>query len=127
MMRTYVFLALLCIGACVINANPVPDSTPTATTPAAAAAATHGDDDVQIVNYSNDNVGANGYNFAFETSDGVSRKETATVKHAGAISVEGTVSWTGPDGVQYTLNYVADEHGFQPQGTHLPVGPEPAI
>lgn len=65
MMRTYVFLALLCIGACVINANPVPDSTPTATTPAAAAAATHGDDDVQIVNYSNDNVGANGYNFAY--------------------------------------------------------------
>lgn len=63
---------------------------------------------------------------SFETSDGVSRKEMATVKHAGAISVEGTVSWTGPDGVQYTLNYVADEHGFQPQGTHLPVGPEPA-
>nr|XP_014095083.1 endocuticle structural glycoprotein SgAbd-5 [Bactrocera oleae] len=119
MMRFYMLLALLCTGSCVINASPVPDSTPATTT-------THSDDDVQIVKYSNDNIGANGYNFAFETSDGVSRKEMATVKHAGAISVEGTVSWTGPDGVQYTLNYVADEHGFQPQGTHLPVGPEPA-
>ncbi|XP_011212865.1 endocuticle structural protein SgAbd-6 [Bactrocera dorsalis] len=124
MIRFGVLLALLCAGACVINASPVPDSTPATTT--TATTATHSDDDVQIVNYSNDNVGANGYNFAFETSDGVSRKETATVKHAGAISVEGTVSWTGPDGVQYTLNYVADEHGFQAQGTHLPVGPEPA-
>ncbi|XP_054734983.1 endocuticle structural glycoprotein SgAbd-5-like [Anastrepha obliqua] len=118
MTRLFVFVAVLYIGACVTNANPVPDSTPTKTT--------HSDDDVQIVNFSNDNVGANGYNFAFETSDGVSRKEMATVKNAGSISVEGTVSWTGPDGVQYTLNYVADEHGFQPQGAHLPVGPEPA-
>ncbi|XP_011185935.2 endocuticle structural protein SgAbd-6 [Zeugodacus cucurbitae] len=118
-------LALLCAGACVINASPVPDSTP-APAPTTTTTQAHSDVDVQLVNYSNDNIGANGYNFAFETSDGVSRKETATVKHAGAISVEGTVSWTGPDGVQYTLNYVADEHGFQPQGTHLPVGPEPA-
>ncbi|XP_036337349.1 endocuticle structural protein SgAbd-6-like [Rhagoletis pomonella] len=120
MLRIFVLLALLYAAACVTNASPVSDSVST------KAPATHADDEVQIVKYSNENVGANGYNFAFETSDGVSRKETATVKHAGAISVEGTVSWTGPDGVQYTLNYVADEHGFQPQGTHLPVGPEPA-
>uniref|UniRef100_A0A0K8W124 Endocuticle structural protein SgAbd-6 n=1 Tax=Bactrocera latifrons TaxID=174628 RepID=A0A0K8W124_BACLA len=125
MIRFGVLLVLLCAGAYLINASPVPDSTP-ATTTTTATTTTHSDDDVQIINYSNDNEGANGYNFAFETSDGVTRKETATVKHAGAISVEGTVSWTGPDGVQYTLNYVADEHGFQAQGTHLPVGPEPA-
>lgn len=51
-------LALLCTGSCVINASPVPDSTPATTT-------THSDDDVQIVKYSNDNIGANGYNFAY--------------------------------------------------------------
>lgn len=66
--------------------------------------------------------------FRFETSDGVSRKETATVKNLGtkeeAISVEGSVSWVGPDGVHYTLNYLADENGFQPEGKHLPVAPE---
>ena len=68
------------------------------------------------------------YTLSFETSDGVSRKETATVKNIGteeeAISVEGTVSWVGPDGIHYTLNYLADENGFQPEGKHLPVAPE---
>ena len=65
---------------------------------------------------------------SFETSDGVSRKESATLKNAGtameAISVQGSVSWLSPDGVQYTLNYLADENGFQPEGDHLPVAPE---
>ncbi|XP_023308997.1 endocuticle structural protein SgAbd-6-like [Lucilia cuprina] len=85
-------------------------------------------DMVNTLKYENSNIGIDGYDFAFETSDGVLRKETATVKNIGteeeAISVEGTVSWVGPDGVQYTLNYLADENGFQPEGKHLPVGPE---
>lgn len=59
MIRFCVLLVLLCAGACVINASPVPDSTPATTT------TTHSDDEVQIVNYSNDNIGANGYNFAY--------------------------------------------------------------
>ncbi|KAI8126465.1 Larval cuticle protein 8 [Lucilia cuprina] len=76
-------------------------------------------DMVNTLKYENSNIGIDGYDFAFETSDGVLRKETATVKNIGteeeAISVEGTVSWVGPDGVQYTLNYLADENGFQPE------------
>lgn len=48
----------------------------------------------------------------------------ATLKNAGSISVQGTVSWIGPDGEHYTLNYLADENGFQPEGEHLPVAPE---
>ncbi|XP_065361520.1 endocuticle structural protein SgAbd-6-like [Calliphora vicina] len=83
---------------------------------------------VNLIKYENSNIGIDGYDFAFETSDGVSRKEKATVKNIGtedeAISVEGSVSWVGPDGVQYTLNYLADENGFQPEGKHLPVAPE---
>ncbi|XP_037939264.1 endocuticle structural glycoprotein SgAbd-5-like [Teleopsis dalmanni] len=86
------------------------------------------EEDVQILKYDNDNIGVDGYNFAFETSDGVSRKETATLKNAGteneAISVQGSVSWVSPDGTHYTLNYLADENGFQPEGDHLPVAPE---
>jgi len=60
----------------------------------------------------------------FETSDGISREERATLKNPGtpeeAIAVQGSVNWVGPDGVQYKLNYLADENGFQPQGAHLP-------
>lgn len=63
--------------------------------------------------------------YSYETSDGVSRSESAVLKNQGteneALSVRGTVSWTADDGQIYTLNYVADENGFQPSGAHLPV------
>lgn len=62
--------------------------------------------------------------FSYETSDGVTRQEQAEVKNAGtdqeALSVRGSVSWVAPDGQTYTLHYIADENGFQPQGDHLP-------
>ncbi|XP_067645741.1 endocuticle structural protein SgAbd-6-like [Eurosta solidaginis] len=121
MLRAFMLFTLISFSLSLIKASPVPITTPTANP-------THQskDDNIEIVKYSNENIDVNGYNFAFETSDGVSRREMATVKNAGSISVEGTVSWTGPDGIQYTLNYLADEHGFQPQGTHLPVAPESA-
>lgn len=61
---------------------------------------------------------------SYETSDGVSRQEEAELKNIGteneALSVRGTITWIADDGQQYTLNYIADENGFQPQGDHLP-------
>ncbi|XP_030386430.1 endocuticle structural protein SgAbd-6-like [Scaptodrosophila lebanonensis] len=81
-------------------------------------------DKATILRYDNDNGGLDGYNFAYETSDGVTRQEQAELKNAGtdqeALSVRGSVSWVAPDGQTYTLNYIADENGFQPQGDHLP-------
>lgn len=64
------------------------------------------------------------FNFSYETSDGVARQEEAELKNAGtdhaALAVRGTVSWVAADGQQYTLNYVADENGYRPEGAHLP-------
>lgn len=61
--------------------------------------------------------------YSVETSDGQSRSEQAEVKNAGQenehLAVRGSYSWV-LDGVTYTLNYVADENGFQPEGAHLP-------
>lgn len=37
--------------------------------------------------------------------------------------MEGSYTYTGPDGVQYTVNYIADENGFHPQGAHIPTPP----
>lgn len=83
----------------------------------------------QILKYENDNIGIDGYKFAYETSDGVSRSEEAELKNAGseneAMSVRGSITWTSPEGLTFTLNYIADENGFQPQGDHLPVAPTP--
>lgn len=66
--------------------------------------------------------------FSFETSDGVSKSETGEVKNAGTdeefIAVRGTISWTDNDGQVFTLNYVADDTGFHPEGAHLPVAPD---
>ncbi|KPJ17570.1 Cuticle protein 2 [Papilio machaon] len=36
---------------------------------------------------------------------------------------EGAFSYVGDDGHVYTVQYVADEHGFRAQGAHLPTPP----
>ncbi|XP_058054280.1 flexible cuticle protein 12-like [Anopheles bellator] len=79
----------------------------------------------QILKYENDNIGVDGYKFAFETSDGQQREEQAELKKLGdeveALVVRGSYSFTADDGQVYTVNYVADENGFRPEGAHLPV------
>ena len=62
---------------------------------------------------------------SYETSDGITRAETGEVKNVGQdnefVAVRGTYSYTAADGQVYTVNYIADENGFQPQGDHIPV------
>ncbi|XP_061394842.1 larval cuticle protein 65Ag1-like [Musca vetustissima] len=65
-----------------------------------------------------------GYNFALETSDGKTHQEEGSLKDIGteneAIVVRGSYSFIADDGQTYTVNYIADENGFQPEGAHLP-------
>ncbi|XP_012544115.3 cuticular protein RR-1 motif 49 isoform X1 [Bombyx mori] len=64
-------------------------------------------------------VNPEGYNFDFETSDGTSRQEKGTLKQISedhkAIEVTGSYKYVGTDGLVYTVTFIADEHGFQPQ------------
>lgn len=64
------------------------------------------------------------FSHRYETSDGINRQEQAELKNAGtdhaALAVRGTIQWVAPDGQTYSLNYVADENGYQPEGVHLP-------
>ncbi|XP_066139475.1 endocuticle structural glycoprotein SgAbd-5-like isoform X2 [Euwallacea fornicatus] len=82
------------------------------------------DAQAQITKYDSDNAGIDGYNFNFETSNGISQEEQGTLQNAGSenevMQVRGSYSFTGADGVVYTVTYVADENGFQPKGAHLP-------
>lgn len=45
-----------------------------------------------------------------------------TAEDVGTVS-QGSYSYTGPDGVVVTVNWVADENGFQATGDHLPTPP----
>lgn len=105
----FIVLLALAVTACI--AAPLDDSS-----------------NAQILRYENDNIGIDGYKFAFETSDGTSRQEEAELQNAGseneALVVRGSVTWTAPDGQVFTLNYVADENGYRPEGDFLPVAPE---
>ncbi|XP_060517127.1 flexible cuticle protein 12-like [Cylas formicarius] len=89
-----------------------------------AAPQNQADRDAVVLRYENDNIGIDGYNFAYETSNGISQQEDGKLQNAGtdneSLSVRGSYSFTGADGVVYTVTYVADENGFQPVGDHLP-------
>jgi len=63
------------------------------------------------------------YKFGFELSDGQKRDEAGEVKiidKEAGIVMRGSFSFVADDGVTYTVNYIADENGFQPQGAHIP-------
>ncbi|XP_017862964.1 PREDICTED: endocuticle structural protein SgAbd-6-like [Drosophila arizonae] len=91
---------------------------------AAASCSARPQNDVEVVEYESDNIGIGGYKFSYKLSDGTTRTEEAVINNAGteneSLSVRGSVSWVAPDGQTYTINFVADENGFQPEGAHLP-------
>ncbi|KAJ2951867.1 hypothetical protein O0L34_g4111 [Tuta absoluta] len=97
---------------------------------AAAVAAPAGgpDADAQVLRYDSENIGVDGFKYIYETSNGIAAQEEGQVVNPGseneAIAVRGQYSYTGPDGVVYSVTYIADENGFQPQGAHLPVAPQ---
>ena len=40
---------------------------------------------------------------------------------AEAQVMQGSYSYTGPDGIVYTITYIADENGYRASGAHIPV------
>lgn len=62
--------------------------------------------------------------FRVETSDGQFKEEVGQLINPGipdaeSIAVRGQYSYIAPDGVLYTVSYVADENGFQPHAEQV--------
>ena len=63
------------------------------------------------------------FSFSFETGDNVQRVENGQQvirENEKFQAIEGSYSYTAPDGKIYTVRYIADENGFQPIGDHIP-------
>ncbi|XP_076767069.1 flexible cuticle protein 12-like [Xylocopa sonorina] len=83
------------------------------------------EDVVLVKETPSDNIGVGGYNYGYELSNGQAHHESAELVNAGseneALAVRGSFTWVDPQtNVRYTVNYVADENGFHPQGEHIP-------
>lgn len=76
---------------------------------------------------SESSVNADSFQYEYETSNGIVANEAGQLKQfpeeQSAVVSQGGYSYTAPDGVTYTVKYVADENGYQPTGDHLPVTP----
>ncbi|XP_028157076.1 larval cuticle protein LCP-17-like [Ostrinia furnacalis] len=73
-------------------------------------------------------VGVEGsYQWAFQTDNGISAQARGELTNPqsdnAAQVVQGQASWSSPEGEQISVQYVADENGYQPQGSHLPTPP----
>lgn len=59
--------------------------------------------------------------FRYSLSDGTAREEKGELKNPGteneAISVTGSYTWVDPQGITWTVTFLADENGFQPKVT----------
>ncbi|CAH0558120.1 unnamed protein product [Brassicogethes aeneus] len=83
---------------------------------------------IPILKYENEGVNADGsYQWSYETGNSIKADEQGQLKNAGseneAEEVQGSYSYTADDGTQISLQYVANENGFQPVGDHLPTPP----
>lgn len=73
------------------------------------------------------------YKFSYESGDGSKASQEGGLKQIDkettAGVAQGSFTYQGDDGKTYSVTYIADENGYQPQGEHLPVPPEipPAI
>ncbi|EDS33303.1 pupal cuticle protein 78E [Culex quinquefasciatus] len=83
---------------------------------------------VPITSYNNDVSFDGSYSYGYTTGDGQHQQASGYLKNPGlkdleAQSVQGSYSYTSPEGQLITVTYIADENGFRAEGAHLPTPP----
>ncbi|XP_055599749.1 endocuticle structural glycoprotein SgAbd-3-like [Uranotaenia lowii] len=120
-----VFVAVLVLSVALVHAAPQGRTA---------------DFDATIVSQTSDIQPDGSFQYAFETGNGIKVEDQGTIKEVRVpktdetgrtigedvvpVAVQtGSFQYTAPDGQIYTLRYIADENGFQPQADHLPAAP----
>ena len=82
------------------------------------------------VRSSSDNNEDGSFRWSYENSDGSVAQQDGYIKNPQEPDpeqriqvIQGSYSYTSPEGVPITVTYVADENGFNAQGDHLPTPP----
>ncbi|XP_022814059.1 larval cuticle protein LCP-17-like [Spodoptera litura] len=67
------------------------------------------------------------YKFSYETGNGIYGQGAGVLKNANSeypyLEASGSIKYTSPEGQPIELSFVADENGYKPSGSHLPVPP----
>ncbi|KAK8740178.1 hypothetical protein OTU49_003083, partial [Cherax quadricarinatus] len=121
-MKSFIFAALASIAVAAPQ-YPLPE-TYGAPSPSSRAVSV---DSVEVVPILRDDrvQDENGkFNFEVETGNGISFSQSGSPDGPeGAVVKSGQYAYTAPDGTVFELKYVADENGYQPESSHLPVAP----
>lgn len=67
------------------------------------------------------------YRSEFQSADGIRAAQSGDLKNVNGTEVgvvRGGYEYKGDDGKSYSVKYTADETGYHPVGTHIPVVPE---
>ncbi|CAG7718378.1 unnamed protein product [Allacma fusca] len=88
--------------------------------------------EVRTLSEVNENDGTGYFKSSYSLTDGTNRDESGSytplspadpsrnVEATGIQVMRGVISWVAPDGTPFTLEYIADDKGFRPVGSHLP-------
>ncbi|XP_055376336.1 pupal cuticle protein Edg-78E-like [Condylostylus longicornis] len=81
--------------------------------------ADHINKNAEVKSLVNNVPGDGTYAYSFDSTNGISIQESGN-----ADTKSGSAGWVSPEGEKVQLTYTADENGYHPQGSHIPVPPE---
>ncbi|XP_063869921.1 cuticle protein AM1159-like [Scylla paramamosain] len=87
---------------------------------ALAAAAPRPEQDATVVLDERTDNGDGTFTYRLETSNGIAEERTGVVGAEGQSNMQGSYSFTLPDGTTAVVTFIADELGYRPESPLLP-------